>query len=436
MEENMQNWRIKLSLFLNFFVFAILLNSVGIVILQVINTYNVAKVPASILEACKDLSIAVTSFLVASYLPRLGYKKSMLISLAIMTLCLIAMPLVGGFMMTKILFICTGITFALIKVSVYSTVGLLTENPQQHASFMSILEGIFQTGVLVGYWLFGFFISSGVFTWLDTYWALAGMTALAFLLLLTTRLDESAIHVHTQGSSITGDFVNMLRLVKFPLVLIFVFSIFLYVFIEQGIQSWLPTFNNKILQLPESISVQITSILAGSIAVGRITGGYVMKRLSWPYVLMTSLACSVVLIVLTLPLTQGIAQGSVTGWGSVPIAAFIFPVIGFFLAPIYPTLCSSVLSKLPKANQSAMVGLIVIFSALGGTIGSRIVSIVFQSLGGQIAFYSTIIPIVILFLIIIPYRKLHNRFELKEGELGAHALGVNRPSTSPAPERS
>ncbi|HPZ09705.1 MAG TPA: MFS transporter, partial [Candidatus Eremiobacteraeota bacterium] len=58
----MENLKIKLSLFLNYFVFAILLNSVGTVILQVINQYHVTESSASILEACKDLSIAIFSF--------------------------------------------------------------------------------------------------------------------------------------------------------------------------------------------------------------------------------------------------------------------------------------------------------------------------------------------------------------------------------------
>jgi MFS transporter, FHS family, glucose/mannose:H+ symporter len=76
----MTNWKIKLSLFLNYFVFAILLNSVGTVILQVQGNYGVSESSASILEAFKDLSIAGVSFLVASYITRIGYKNSMLIA--------------------------------------------------------------------------------------------------------------------------------------------------------------------------------------------------------------------------------------------------------------------------------------------------------------------------------------------------------------------
>ena len=100
----MSNLRIKISLFLNYFVFAILLNSVGTVILQVQNNFNVSKGSASILEAFKDLSIAIASFLIASYVVRIGYKKTMLIALALVSAMCFIMPSVPSFLMTKLLF--------------------------------------------------------------------------------------------------------------------------------------------------------------------------------------------------------------------------------------------------------------------------------------------------------------------------------------------
>ena len=78
----MKFWAIKLSLFINYFIFAILLNSVGTVIFQVQNSYGVSESSASVLEAFKDLSIAVTSFQVASFIARIGYKRAMLLALA------------------------------------------------------------------------------------------------------------------------------------------------------------------------------------------------------------------------------------------------------------------------------------------------------------------------------------------------------------------
>ncbi|MFM2326553.1 MAG: hypothetical protein RIR31_755, partial [Bacteroidota bacterium] len=55
----MSNWKIKISLFLNYFVFAILLNSVGTVILLVQKSFDVTKSQVAVLEPFKDLSIAI-----------------------------------------------------------------------------------------------------------------------------------------------------------------------------------------------------------------------------------------------------------------------------------------------------------------------------------------------------------------------------------------
>ncbi|MCH5596737.1 hypothetical protein [Niabella ginsengisoli] len=59
----LHNWKIKFFLYINYFVFAILLNSVGIVIAKSINVYGVNEKAASALEAFKDLPIAIVSFL-------------------------------------------------------------------------------------------------------------------------------------------------------------------------------------------------------------------------------------------------------------------------------------------------------------------------------------------------------------------------------------
>ena len=113
----MHNWKIKLSLFLNYFVFAILLNSSGIAILQVQNNFGVSKQSAAWIDPCKDFSIAIVSFLVSSYITRFGYKRAMLAALGIVAAVCFIIPNVPGFVAIKLLFVAVGSCFALIKMA-------------------------------------------------------------------------------------------------------------------------------------------------------------------------------------------------------------------------------------------------------------------------------------------------------------------------------
>ena len=403
----MKNHRILFALFLIYFVFAILLNSVGTVILQVIGNYGISKSSASVLEGFKDLPIAVVSFLVASFLPRIGYKKAMLAGLAIVTAACMAMPLLPSFATTKLLFFCVGVSFALVKVSVYSTLGLVAADRKQHASTMNLLEGFFMLGVLSAYWVFGYFIDSHdplSQGWLHVYWVLAVLCALTFVLILSTPFNESSAALPA-GRGVAQDFAEMLRLFFKPLVCVFIITAFLYVLIEQSIGTWLPTFNNEILKLPAAMSVEVTSIFAACLAVGRLSAGVLMRRLSWYPVLNVCVLGMGATVLLALPLTHDVVADPHISWSTAPLATFLFPLIGLFMAPVYPGINSVMLSSLPKHQHSAMTGLLVIFSALGGTTGSLITGYVFGAFSGHTAFYLTLVPITMVLITLYFFKR-------------------------------
>lgn len=410
----MKNWKIKASLFLNYFVFAILLNSVGTVILQVQNNYGVAQGAASILEAFKDLSIAIVSFLISSYITRIGYKNAMLIALGFVAVVCFIMPFTASFLTTKLLFAAVGSGFALIKMSVYSTIGLVTKNEKEHISLMNFIESFFMVGILTGYFIFSSFVDNNnpqSTEWLKVYYLLGGISLLAFLLLLSAPLDESSIK-NQKNDSMVKDFGKMFELMVSPIVLVFIFCAFFYVLIEQSIMSWLPTFNNKVLLLPAALSIQMASILAGSTALGRFLAGVLLKKLNWFLVLATCLILAAALVLIAIPLAEKVSGQPITGWGTAPLAAFIFPLIGLLIAPIYPAVNSIILSTLPKQKHGLMSGLIIIFSALGGTTGSIITGHIFESYGGKTAFYFSLIPMAILIICLSIFNRLQTKFKL------------------------
>ena len=396
---------------MNYFVFAILLNSVGTVILQVQNNFGVTQGSASVLEAFKDLSIAGVSFLLSSYITRIGYKRAMLIALGfIATVCFI-MPYTASFLTTKLLFAAIGSCFALIKMSVYSTIGLVTKDEKEHISFMNFIESFFMIGILTGYFIFSSFVDNKnpqSTSWLNVYFLLGGISLAAFLLLLSAPLDESSIK-NKQEATLVQDFRKMFQLMITPIVLLFIFCAFFYVLIEQSIMSWLPTFNNKVLLLPAALSIQMSSILAGSTAAGRFFAGLVLKKLNWFNVLTVCLVLAATMVLVAIPLASKVSDHAITGWTTAPLAAFIFPLIGLLIAPVYPAINSVILSTLPVQKHGLMSGLIIIFSALGGTTGSIITGNIFQHYGGQKAFYFSLIPITILVICLFLFRRLQQK---------------------------
>ena len=402
---SMQN-NIKLSLYTNYFVFAILLNSVGIVILKSQNVYGVDEVMASTLELFKDLSIAIVSFFVASQLPAIGYKKAMLAALLLVTAATLGMYFGNSFLSAKILFAAVGTSFALIKVSVYSVIGQVTNSEKEHNSLMSSIEGVFMFGIALAYFIFpAFNKDDDPNSWLNVYPFLALLCTISFGLLYFSDTSENEASQYT-GKGYVEDFIEMIKMVKMKLVIFFVISAFLFVMIEQGIMTWLPTFYDRVMHLPENISIMMASILAISLGLGRLVAGFLTKKISWIVILVSCLIIAALFILLILPQIGKLEVGEIQSFADVPLLGFAFPVIGFFIAPIYPLINSVVLSALPKEKHSAMTGLIVIFSALGGTLGSRLIGWLFKTVGGDLAFYYTLIPIAGLLVSLIALYKL------------------------------
>ncbi len=392
------NARLRAALLLNFVVLAVLLNSVGAVALHVQRSFGVSQAAAGLLAVCKSLGIAAASFAAALQLARFGYRRTMLVALGALTLVCLVVPSVPDFAMLKLLFAVAGAGFALIKVSVYASVGLLTTDRKGHASLMSFLESGFTLGVVGGSFLFSAFIDEArpsSTEWLKVFYVVAALSALAGLLLLGVPLDESRVR---GGPADTWQ--DRLRamggLTLQRIVLTFCGCVFCYVVVDQSIINWLPTFNSKVFQLPTWLSIQMASLLTISMVIGRVTAGFALRRFAWFPVLAFCLVMAAVFVALGLSLARGQTSVPVTGWLDAPPSVAVFPLIGFFVAPIFPVINSIMLSSVPVSRHAAMSGLGVIFSAAGSALGTLALGYLFQAHGGRNAFYFTLIPLAVL----------------------------------------
>ena len=311
----------------------------------------------------------------------------------------------NSFMAVRVLFACVGLSFAIIKVSVYSLIGLIVSSEKEHKGLLSSIESVFMIGIAFAFVGFPLFYSdTDPRAWLNIYLVIAGLIAASFLFLLSS--DFKSLHYQMPGMSLKDDFTQMIGLLKRPVVLVFAIAAFMYVMTEQGIMSWLPTFNEKVLHLPERMSVFMAVILMLSIAGGRYLSSILVKRVHWLTLLIVCLVGAALMILIILPKIGSLEVKEIKTLSDVPVIAYVFPLIGFFLAPIYPLVNSTVLSATEKILHSPMASLLVFFSAVGGTGGSRLVGHLFQSVGGNNAFYFSLIPLSILIVCLIVLNKL------------------------------
>ena len=395
------------ALIVTYAFFGILLNSVGTVILQSIATMGVDARNAAVLEAFKDLPIAVVSFALASLLPRFGYRRAMIFGIAGAAVGCAMMPLAPSFATTKLLFLLIGSSFALVKTGTYATIGLLTETPREHAALTNLIEGLFMVGVLSGYWVFAYFIDArapGSLGWLNVYWLLLAVALLDIVLLLASPIDERQA-LAPVSNGVKDDIAQMLGLLASTTVATFVISAFVYVLIEQSVGTWLPTFNAKVLHLSQPMSIQAASVYAAMLAVGRLLAGPLIRRTGWLPLLLGCVAGIIMVVLVAVPMATAHPPRVIVDWRDAPLATYAMPLIGLFLAPIYPTINSAILSSLPRTRQAAMTGLIIVFSALGGTSGSFVTGRVFAAFGGLTAFQLIVLPSAVLGLLLIWLRR-------------------------------
>lgn len=406
----MKNFTLKLALYINYFVFAALLNSVGLLIQKSQNVYGVIESKASILEPAKDLTIALVAFLIGSFLPRLGYKKGMLISLAVVFLGCFILFFGNAFWSVVTLFACTGFSFAIIKVSVMALIGTIVDSDKEHKTFMSYIESVFMLGIVFAYLVFPLFYSdTNASAWLNVYLFLAFLIAIVFLFILFSNLNLPVIE---NKKSIQDNFKEIFQLLTKPIMILFAVFAFMYVMTEQGIMSWLPTFNQKVLHLDEKLAGQMAVILMLSIALGRFVSGIIVKKISWFSYLTFCLVAAALIVVFVLPLAEGSPVKEINSLSQVPLVGFIFPLIGLFLAPIYPLVNSTILSTTNKDSHGAVAGLLTFFSAIGGTFGSVIIGVLFQKIGGGKAFYFSLIPLSILLIVLFFIHKISSKNEI------------------------
>lgn len=390
--------QLRLCMFLNYCAYAIQLNSVGIAVLQVQRSFGVSLVEASTLAFYKGLGILSGALIAGSFLKRIGYRRAMLIALAASTLVLVAVPVFVSFTAVKAVFLVTGLSYGLMKVALYSTIGLISPGKKEHASLLSFVESFYKIGSLLTFIVFAAFTNNEdphSTSWSYAYTLLAGLMAVAFGLLWSTPLDESSVR-EDPARPLYLPILEMLRLAVTPVAVTLAFLVFACIVTEHGFINWLPTVNTKVMGLVPTLGIQLAGLYAIFAIIGRVGVGFVLKRVAWFPVLVACIAGAAGVLGLGLLAARGVALSGVADWREVPLAVWLLPLTGLFVGPIWPVMHSAALTTLPAARHNTLASLSVVFSSTSGAVGTPLLGVVFHHYGGLAALAALFVPLAIL----------------------------------------
>lgn len=378
-----------LPLKMSFLIFSMVLNCMGILILQ-LSGNDISYNKLGLLETFKDLPIAFVSLFAVNFIHRLGNKKSLLTALMIVGICCTILPFLEEFWFYKIWFSLIGICFGMAKIAVYGLIrnNISTEN--HLAKVMSSVEASFMLGIFVVNIGFGWLLASKYSQdWKFGFWIIAFLAFLNFFMLLRTELVDGGTTTELFSKTTLLKFLTRKNMLFFSII-------FGIVFIEQNFNSWLPSFYKKYLNVSTFNALQASAFLALFSYIGRIITSHIIHKFSLvKYFLTCVILIFMMLMTAHLLLTLNNSQ----------ITLFLFPLIGLFLAPLYPVISSKVIGGIRKEDINIFTSLMVIFSSLGSSVGSLSISVLFQNNFGN--YYAIFIAtaVVILFITSLTYFK-------------------------------
>ncbi len=231
-------------------------------------------------------------------------------------------------------------------------VSLHSADKARYLNLMAVMHGL---GSMLAPLYAGWLLAAN-FSWRLVYrWDLIPIGLLLAYFLLTRFPQRAA------GSAEKIDFKRLGRTAFVPQMLWYYAAITLYVAIELGIASWIVEFLQKERGQSVAQSTQALSLFFGLIMLGRFVGSFFVEKLGYlRSILVMALA----------------ASGCVTlGLFGPPQLAFCFPLSGFFLSIIFPTITAAASDAHPE-NLNSILGLLFTFAGLGGVLGPWAVGLV------------------------------------------------------------
>ena len=356
---------VKALTYVMFAMFAMTTDSVGIIIPEVIKTFQLTLTAAGTFQYATMAGIALAALFLGQLADRLGRRHTIIVGLTLFAAACFLFVAGDTFVFFAVLMGLSGIAIGIFKTGALALIGDISTSTAQHTTIMNTAEGFFSIGAIIGPAILVRLLAAGM-SWKWLYVIAGGICVLLMVIALLVRYPKTAKPTGGRGLSGTAGAITN------PYVLAFSTAAFLYVGVEAAIYVWMPTLLAGYRGSATSLATYSISIFFLLRAAGRFLGAWMLTRLRWQTVLAVSSGS--ILLCFSLSVTGGV------NW-----AVYLLPLSGIFMSVVYPTLNSKGISCLPKAEHGAAAGVILFFTCVSAVFAPMAIGAVSDAMG-QIAY--------------------------------------------------
>jgi fucose permease len=352
---------VKALTYLMFAMFAMTTDSVGIVIPEVIKTFQLTLTAAGTFQYATMAGIALAALFLGQLADRLGPRPTIIIGLTLFAAACFLFAAGDTFLFFAVLMGLSGIAIGIFKTGALALVGDISTSTSQHTTIMNTAEGFFSIGAIIGPAILVRLLAAGL-SWKWLYVIAGGVCVLLMVMALLVRYPETSRVAGGGGHRGTAGAM------KNPYVLAFSLGTFLYVGVEAAVYVWMPTLLAGYQGSATVLATYSISIFFLLRAIGRFLGAWMLSRLRWQTVLAVSSGSILLCFLFSVA-------------GGVNWAVYLLPLSGIFMSVVYPTLNSKGISCLPKADHGAAAGVILFFTCVSAVFAPMAIGAVSDAMG-------------------------------------------------------
>jgi MFS transporter, FHS family, L-fucose permease len=372
---------IVILILLVFFVISYLTNILGTLNPKVSESYTLSETMAGFLPFAFFIAYGVMSIPSGFLVERWGEKRMMMLAFALSFMGALMFALFPEFNVFVISLFAIGTGMAVLQVVINPL--LRVAGGEEHYTFNSVLaQLIFGLASFISPQMYSYLVSNidqgniekpmiplmtrlvpEQMSWVSVYWVFAALSLIMIAVVMIVKFPKVILREDEK----VGSRSSFVELIQNKYVILYFIGMFAYVGTEQGISYWMSKFlSNYHGYDSDTIGANAVSYFWGLMTIGGIFGLVLFKLFDSKLVLRWFTILAMVCVAIGL-------------FGSSGLALWAFPISGFFLSVMYPSVVSLGLNSVAK-HHGSFAGIL-----MTGIAGGAVVQILIGAISDLIS---------------------------------------------------